>query len=270
MDNYINTVLNFLEEAGNLALERQDALDIKVKLDNSIVTNIDIEISKLFRKSIKKFLDIGHTLLDEENLIDKNELFNKNAEYIWTIDPIDGTTTYASGFPTWAIAVSLYKNFEPILGFIFMPRTSELVYTDSKSVYYISEVFKNEQSIKKIEPSKMVELNRKSIIMAHRLKNYNVDKYTVLDFYSTYVSAFYTIIHKSVGSFINKSASLWDVTAILPFLKPCNLICKNVVNNKNVNSMLDVELDNSWKLSNVYLICNSSNYQDIISIFTDL
>lgn len=270
MDNYINTVLDFLEEAGKLALDGQSKLDIKVKQDNSIVTNVDTEISKLFRKRIKSFLELGHVVLDEENLIDKNELFNKKVEYVWTIDPIDGTTTYAGGFPTWAIAVSLYKNFEPILGFIYLPRTSELVYTNSKNVYYINNVFENEQIIQQLEPSKKIVLNKKSIIMAHRLRNYDVDKFTVLDFYSTYVSTFYTIVNKSVGSFINKSASLWDITATLPFLKPCNLICKNVVNNKNINNILDVELNDNWKLDNIYLVCNVDNYQDIVSIFTDL
>ena len=55
MDNYINTVLDFLEEAGKLALDGQSKLDIKVKQDNSIVTNVDTEITSI--DDLREFYD---------------------------------------------------------------------------------------------------------------------------------------------------------------------------------------------------------------------
>lgn len=269
MESYIKLILDFMKEAGEIAILNQNKLNISLKQDESIVTNTDIQISQLFRDRIKPLLNSGHILLDEENLVSQKELFNNNNEYIWTIDPIDGTTTYAAGFPTWAIAISLYKNFEPLLGFIYLPIIGELIYTDSKNSYYVKNVFTNNEVKSKIEP-KTHNMNKKSIIMAHRLKNYDINKYTILDFYSAYVLAFYTILGKSVGTFLNERASLWDITATLPFLKSCNLACKNVKTNEEIDKLFDIELNDNWKLKNTYLICNNSNYSDVKSILINV
>ena len=106
--------------------------------------------------------------------------------------------------------------------------------------------------------------------MAHRLENCDVNKYTILDLYSTYLLAFYTILGRSAGTFANIRCSLWDITATLPFLKPCNLICKDTKTNKKIESILDIEIKSNWKLKNICLICNEDNYEDIKSVLTKI
>lgn len=269
MNSYISIIISFLEEAGQIALENQNKLNINFKEDESIVTNTDIQISDLFRSKIKHLLDSGHILLDEENLINMEELYNDRNEYIWTIDPIDGTTTYSKLFPTWSIAVSLYKNFKPVLGFIYIPAINELVYTDGTDAFYVKNVSSNEQTISKIEPKTQI-INKKSIIMAHRLQNYDINKFTFLDFYSAYILSFYTILGRASGTFLNQRCSLWDITSTLPFLKPCNLICKDVKTNRKVESIFDIKINNDWKLNSMYLMCNEDNYEEIKSVLTKI
>lgn len=51
---------------------------------------------------------------------------NAEAEYVWTIDPIDGTTNYLRGVPDCTIAVSLLQDQKPVLGIVFAPLLGRL------------------------------------------------------------------------------------------------------------------------------------------------
>jgi myo-inositol-1(or 4)-monophosphatase len=139
----MEVLMDFMKKAGTLALKSQENLQASLKEDASLITKVDLEISELFRHRMKKYLQSGnHCILDEENLPDAGSFFAKTTEYIWTLDPIDGTTTYYHGFPMWAVAVGLYKNLKPHLGAIYMPATQELVYTDGEKSYYIKNAFR--------------------------------------------------------------------------------------------------------------------------------
>lgn len=261
----INKVLSFLEKAGKLALEYQDKLNFTVKTDASIVTEADLTISKMFRQDFDEYLSLNnHKLLDEENLPNREDFFNDNCEYLWTLDPIDGTTTYFNGFPLWAIGVSLYKNFEPYIGFIYMPSIKELIYTDGEKSYYVKNVFnKNETKTELVLQHR--ELTKKSIILQHRLKNYDVNKLVVLDLYSSYVSGFYTLIGKSLASFFNKPMKLWDITATLPICKNIGMSFRNLKSGVEVESLKDIAIDEKWYLNDGYLMCEDTVFDGVIN-----
>src|SRR5512147_581813 len=44
----------------------------------------------------------------------------------WVIDPLDGTTNYAHGFPVFCVSIALVRNEKPILGVVFDPTRDEL------------------------------------------------------------------------------------------------------------------------------------------------
>ena len=48
-------------------------------------------------------------------------------EYVWVIDPLDGTTNYSLGIGYYCISVALVHNTVPILGVIYQPVTQELL-----------------------------------------------------------------------------------------------------------------------------------------------
>ena len=260
MENKIvNVVLDFLKEAGQLALNCQNNLSASLKQDHSIVTETDITISKMFNKKINDcFGAENHKILDEENLPSKEELFAGKNEYLWTIDPIDGTTTYFYGFNLWAIAIGLYKNYEPYMGFIYIPSIGELVYTDSIKSYHIKNIFTDNESRRELKVKNM-EITPKSIILAHRLKNYNSDKFVFLDLYSSYVLGFYTLTGNGIASCFTKP-KLWDMSATLPIAVNMKMDFKSIKTDKNIYSLKDLIIDNEWRLSDVYMMCNSKVY----------
>jgi myo-inositol-1(or 4)-monophosphatase len=62
-----------------------------------------------------------HGLLSEEGSSHQGE-----AEYLWIIDPLDGTTNYAHGYPLFAISAALTCAGQPLVGAVYAPILNEL------------------------------------------------------------------------------------------------------------------------------------------------
>jgi len=88
---------------------------ITVKPNRSLVATADLEANKAIIKTINKYFP-NHSILSEESGFE-----NKNSDYKWVIDPIDGTHNFLRGIPIFGTSIALeYKN-ESILGVISFP-----------------------------------------------------------------------------------------------------------------------------------------------------
>ena len=92
---------------------------IDVKSDSSPVTIADRNAEEIIRKKIAKYFP-GHGIIGEEF---GNE--NTNAEWVWTIDPVDGTRSFIRGLPLFASMVALLHKGDPVLGIIELPALGE-------------------------------------------------------------------------------------------------------------------------------------------------
>lgn len=63
---------------------------------------------------------------DHQILAEESGLSKQQSEFIWAIDPLDGTTNYAHQYPMAAVSIGLIYQQEPILGVIYNPMTEEL------------------------------------------------------------------------------------------------------------------------------------------------
>ncbi|CEJ44742.1 inositol monophosphatase family protein [Umezakia ovalisporum] len=63
-----------------------------------------------------------HSILAEES----GKLGNQDNEYLWAIDPLDGTTNYAHQYPSFAVSIGLLVNAVPQVGVIYDPFHEEL------------------------------------------------------------------------------------------------------------------------------------------------
>ena len=61
-----------------------------------------------------------------------------NAEYVWVIDPIDGTINYARGISEYCISVALMYRREVIMGVVYNPIKDELFYATKGKGAYLS------------------------------------------------------------------------------------------------------------------------------------
>jgi len=99
-----------------------------LKDKSQIVTKFDLLSEKKLVRVIKRNFP-NHDILSEEG---GDILFHKDAEFLWIIDPIDGTTNFTMHNPIWSISVALLqknkrtKKFVPVLGFVYGPVLDEM------------------------------------------------------------------------------------------------------------------------------------------------
>lgn len=85
-----------------------------------LVTEVDVWTENFLVNKIKSTYP-GHRILTEESGIHKG-----TDSYEWVIDPIDGTTNFAHGFPLFAISIAVKYNEETVLGVVYIPKLGEL------------------------------------------------------------------------------------------------------------------------------------------------
>jgi myo-inositol-1(or 4)-monophosphatase len=69
----------------------------------------------------------AHGIIGEEYGSDRPD-----AEYVWVLDPIDGTKSFVSGLPTWGTLIGLMHRGTPVYGMMAQPFTRERYYGDGK------------------------------------------------------------------------------------------------------------------------------------------
>ena len=119
-----------LELAGTAALEivpRFQRVDVHSKSDGSPVTEADTEAERVMRELIEVRYPT-HGIMGEEQ-----DDIRPDAEWCWVLDPIDGTSSFALGLPTFGTLVALLRDGHPVLGVINMPALKETVYAEMGS-----------------------------------------------------------------------------------------------------------------------------------------
>lgn len=120
--------LPWLKQAGQIALRYyQTQLRRQQKDDYSPVTEADKAVEKFLVDKIWQQFDPAQFGLIGEELGGDWE----NKEYVWVIDPIDGTRIFIDGLPQWCISLGLLHRQKEHRGAIYLPATDELYYTDN-------------------------------------------------------------------------------------------------------------------------------------------
>ena len=117
----------FIEFAGSLAdaagpiLLRhfRKTVSVDTKSDKTPVSIADRDAEQAMRQLISDRYP-GHGILGEEHGTDRIE-----AEYVWVLDPIDGTKAYLAGKPLFGTLIALLQNGVPVLGIIDQPILGE-------------------------------------------------------------------------------------------------------------------------------------------------
>jgi histidinol phosphatase-like enzyme (inositol monophosphatase family) len=63
-------------------------------------------------------------------------IVNEGAEYVWILDPIDGTRAFILGLPLWGTLIGLRHEGKPLLGVMDQPFTGERFWNDSRTTWY--------------------------------------------------------------------------------------------------------------------------------------
>lgn len=172
-------VHKIVRQAGQVLLERQRAgFSVEHKGLTDLVTDVDREVEAFLTKELQAAFP-KHGILGEEQGFSGDE----KAEYLWLIDPIDGTTNFAHGFPYFCISVALTKKGKVILGAIYHPPTKTMYSAKLKE-----GAFKNGT---KIEVSNQSTVRQSLLVMGfpYEIANGALDALDQLDLHARAIRA---------------------------------------------------------------------------------
>ena len=135
------TVIDFTAFIGRLATTSGETIlpffRTSLSIDNKStlkdfdpVTEADRAAEAVMRRLIKANFP-QHGIVGEEFGSERED-----AEYVWVLDPIDGTKSFISGFPIWGTLIALLHRGTPVFGMMHQPYIGERFSGDSGSAHY--------------------------------------------------------------------------------------------------------------------------------------
>ncbi len=94
------------------------------KGDGSVVTEADIAAQKALAPLLRGLVDCGF-VGEEMTGSEQHAAWSDGEQTLWCVDPIDGTSNFACGLPSFAISVALVRAGRPVLGVIYDPVADE-------------------------------------------------------------------------------------------------------------------------------------------------
>lgn len=120
----LNFAIQTARDAGRVLAEKFGrALQVTHKGDIDLVTEADLAAERLIVERVRSYHP-RHAVLAEE-AGDVLAVGGADSEYKWVIDPLDGTTNYAHGYPCFCVSVALEHKGRVVLGVVHDPLRDE-------------------------------------------------------------------------------------------------------------------------------------------------
>lgn len=125
----LNFAIQTARDAGSLLAERLGRVQISNKGDIDLVTEADLAAEHLIIERIRSHYP-RHAILAEESGasagIDSGRPADEQSDWKWIIDPLDGTTNYAHGYPCFCVSIAAENQGRLELGVIYDPMRDEM------------------------------------------------------------------------------------------------------------------------------------------------
>ncbi|NNE55302.1 MAG: inositol monophosphatase, partial [Flavobacteriales bacterium] len=107
--------------------QRNSSVEIELKGLNNLVSRVDKNAETKFVEGLSKLLPEAGFIAEEGSATHNNE------EFLWVIDPLDGTTNYLHGIPAYCTSVALLQDRKPVIGVIYDPNQDEMFAATAES-----------------------------------------------------------------------------------------------------------------------------------------
>jgi myo-inositol-1(or 4)-monophosphatase len=208
------TLIVALRAAGEELLKHfgnQSGFKVK-ESQSSIVTQADLKSDSLIVTFIRERFP-SHNIISEES-----GFTSKNSKYTWVIDPLDGTSNFASAIPWFGVLIALFEENIPVMGGAYLPVPDLLYFAEKGKGAFLNG-----------NPFTMIKNNS----LKNSLFSFNVDftdNEKVLDasinIYKNLVKAtrnirctnslvdFLYVAEGKFGGCINLFTRIWDISAL--------------------------------------------------------
>jgi len=223
---------------------------LKNKNNNDPVTLADLEVNELIINKInQKYKDINWDILSEENFKIQTNYFNKSTDWLWVLDPLDGTKDFIQGTGNYAMHLALNYKRKPYIGIVLIPEKDELWISYAEKLW----CEKRDGSIRKQNLSETNILKEMTIVTSKNHRNEKLkDLIEKINFKKTIVMG---SIGCKVASIIRGDSDIyialslpgksapkdWDFAAPEAILKAAGGSITNIDNNDLVYGKTDLK-----------------------------
>ena len=100
------------------------------------VTEADLKVNEIIIKGIhEKYNDVNWEILSEENVKILSNNCEINNDWVWVLDPLDGTKDFIQGTGNYAMHLALNFKQKPYIGFVLIPDKDQLWITDGEKTW---------------------------------------------------------------------------------------------------------------------------------------
>ena len=132
------------------------------------VTLADLKVNEIIIKNIEnKYKNINWEILSEENVKSTPHNSDKNLDWRWVLDPLDGTKDFLQGTSNYAMHLALNYKQKPIVGIVLIPEKEELWIAAGEKVW----CEKRDGSRSKTQPSKNKTLQEMVLVTSKNHRN---------------------------------------------------------------------------------------------------
>ena len=157
MDNFYHNITNQVIELSTNVAAYIDTESLNFSMDkvetkskNDFVSYVDQEAERLIVKKLKEILPEAGFVTEEGTAHETGE------DYLWIIDPLDGTTNFIHNSTPYAISIALTYKMEPVVGVIYEITRKEIFYAWKGSKSYLNGVEIRVSSINKLSEALIV------------------------------------------------------------------------------------------------------------------
>ena len=122
MHPMLNTAIKAARRAGKVIMRHHDRIDrlsVESKGHNDYVSEID-------RMAEAEIIDVLRSAYPDHAVLAEESGRTTGNDYLWIIDPLDGTTNYLHGYPQFAVSIALHYQNKPSQAVVFDPLHNEL------------------------------------------------------------------------------------------------------------------------------------------------
>jgi myo-inositol-1(or 4)-monophosphatase len=118
--NRRTALLEALRRGGRVLKRRFGKVGYREKGLANLVTDADLESQRAVLGAIRRAFP------GDDYKAEEDEVKLTGAEYLWLVDPLDGTTNYAHGYPASCVSIGVLRRGRPVLGGVYDPSRDEL------------------------------------------------------------------------------------------------------------------------------------------------
>ncbi len=180
INNLIEDLRFFSWEASDLLLYYskiiKNSRDLKKMMNNDDyedpVTLADLKVNDLIIKRISEnYKNVNWNILSEENVKIEAKNIEIKSQWVWILDPLDGTKDFIQGTANYAMHLALNFKQKPYIGAVLIPERGELWISDGEETW----CEKKDRSVQKPNPQSFKNLEDMTIVTSKNHRNQTLE-----------------------------------------------------------------------------------------------